>query len=90
MNRLQKQRERLAFKMLGHVKAPKDKTVEAARVALVSERQFAALSVDKQMRVLEVFNDEWSKVGGDTIRGVDVIEVPKRIHNRLVAEKLMS
>lgn len=76
----------MALRMLKHVKAPKDKTVEAARIALVNEKGFQALPVEQQTQVLDIFNDEWGKVQGDVIKGVDVIEVPKRIHKRLIEE----
>jgi len=83
-------KEKAMMKLLKNVRAPKDKTVQAARYALQNEAGFKALTLEQQEGTLRIFDEEWSKLKGDTIRGSDVIEIPKRIHVRVQTEVLVT
>lgn len=79
-------KEKVMLKLLKHVRAPKDLTVATARNALCNEGTFKMLTAEMQVAVLNIFDEEWAKLKGDTVRGADVIEVPKRIHLRVQTE----
>jgi hypothetical protein len=81
-----KAKEMFAKKLLKHVHAPKDLTVQLARNTLQAEPTFKAMTPKQQEKVLAIFDDEWAKLDGPVISGFDVVEVPKRIHARVQVE----
>ena len=83
-------KQKALAKMLKNIRAPKDLTVQAARNALQHEQGFKALTLEQQEGTLRIFDEEWAKLKGDTVRGSDVIEIPKRIHTRVQTELLVT